>query len=304
LHQVATEGRGGKGCVILFAAGNENAPLDGRKDDVTYYQGFALHPDVIAVGASNSLDLRSDYSNYGAGLTLCAPSSGSPGRGVVTTDRSGSLGYAGGAYTTTFGGTSSATPLAAGLAGLILSVNPDLTAAEVKQIMMRTADKIDEAHGRYENGYSPLYGHGRINAARAVEYASGRGQQLEETLVMERRMSRSIQDFQEAADVLTFPLEVAIEALEVGIDVRHTYVGDLRIVLTAPTGEEAVLHDRSGSGQQDLVRTYRTSGTAGILDRMRGRSARGDWKLTIRDSGAGDQGTLRKWNVGVTYRVG
>lgn len=52
LHECATQGRrNGKGCVILFAAGNENRPLNGTKDGRISRHGFALHPDVIAVGA-------------------------------------------------------------------------------------------------------------------------------------------------------------------------------------------------------------------------------------------------------------
>lgn len=170
IHQAATQGRfNKKGCVILFAAGNESRPLDGVKDGQISHQGFALHPDVIAVAASNSLDKRASYSNFGPEIALCAPSNGSPGRGIVTTDRRGIDGYASGDYTFSFGGTSSATPLAAGLAALILSIKNDLTSAEVKQIMMETADKIDQANGQYVNGHSPWYGHGRINAYQALK---------------------------------------------------------------------------------------------------------------------------------------
>jgi subtilisin family serine protease len=170
IHQAATEGRSNrKGCVILFAAGNETRPLDGVKDGQISHQGFALHPDVIAVAASNSFDKGAWYSNYGPEITICAPSSGYPGRSIVTTDRRGQSGYTSGDYTFSFGGTSSATPLAAGLAALILSANSDLTSSEVREIMMETADKIDEANGQYVNGHSPFYGHGRINAHRALQ---------------------------------------------------------------------------------------------------------------------------------------
>jgi len=125
----------------------------------------------ICVGASNSRDERSSYSNFGPELTLCAPSSGSPGRRILTTDRRGTRGYMAGDYTDSFGGTSSSTPLAAGLAALILTVNSELTAEKVKQIMMETADKIDQANGDYVDGQSPKYGHGRINAYNAVQRA-------------------------------------------------------------------------------------------------------------------------------------
>ena len=170
IRYAATRGRrNGKGCVILFAAGNEDRPLDGTQNGRRSVQGFALHPDVIAVGASDGRDKRSSYCNYGPELTICAPSSGS--RRITTTDRRGIHGYNSSDYTHRFGGTSSATPLAAGLAALILSVNEDLSAAEVRQIMMETADAIDSDGGDYRNGHSPWYGRGRINAHRAVQAA-------------------------------------------------------------------------------------------------------------------------------------
>ncbi len=175
IHKAATQGRrNGKGCVVLFAAGNEDRPLDGKIDGMDSHQGFALHPDVIAVAASNSRDQRSGYSNYGPEIAICAPSddvSFSKGKAILTTDRRGRKGYSiFGDYTYAFGGTSSATPLAAGLAALMLSLNHELTSAEVKKIMMDTADKIDAEYAGYVDGHSPLCGHGRINAHRALAH--------------------------------------------------------------------------------------------------------------------------------------
>jgi len=167
IHKVATEGRDGKGCVILFAAGNETRPLNNFYKGRFSHQGFALHPDVIAVAASNSRDEWAHYSNYGDEIAICAPSSGAGGRGIVTTDRRGIKGYTSDDYRYNFGGTSSATPLAAGLAALILTVNENLTSSEVKRIMMETAEKIGDP-GDYVNGHSQKYGHGRINAKLAV----------------------------------------------------------------------------------------------------------------------------------------
>jgi hypothetical protein len=58
----------------------------------------------------------------------------------------------------------------AGLSALVLSVKPALSGVEVKQVLADTADRIDEEHGKYDkSGRSPLYGHGRVNALRAVE---------------------------------------------------------------------------------------------------------------------------------------
>jgi subtilisin family serine protease len=171
IQKAAAEGRKNKkGCVILFAAGNDNMPLDGMKSGKQWLNGFAVHPNVIAVGASNSRDERAFYSNYGPELAICAPSGGgSKTRGIVTTSGSLGIGHNVDDHTFQFEGTSGSTSLASGLAGLILSINPELTAAEVKLTMTETADKIDMENGRYVNGQSSLYGHGRINAYRAVK---------------------------------------------------------------------------------------------------------------------------------------
>lgn len=69
-----------------------------------------------------------------------------------------------------FGGTSSATPLVAGICALILTANPDLTAKQVKDILQKTADKIGPSW-EYSNGHSTKYGYGRVNADKAVAEA-------------------------------------------------------------------------------------------------------------------------------------
>lgn len=303
IHKAATQGRdNGKGCVILFAAGNENRPLDGEKDGQRSHQGFALHPDVVAVGASNSLDKRSPYSNYGPELTLCAPSSGAPGRRITTTDRRGPSGYESGDYTYQFGGTSSSTPLAAGLAALILSVKPDLTSVEVRETMMNTAEKIDEAGGEYDNGHSPWYGHGRIDATKALAYVSGDGEgQLPQVLSVKHSVDRPIPDQGEIDDVIPFPLDLEPRRFEVSVDIKHTWRGDLRVSLRSPSGTEAVLSDRSGGQEDDLVRTYRSNENPELFEGLLSGSPKGDWRLTVADTASDDVGRLVEWSVSVAY---
>ena len=130
----------------------------------------ARFPEAIAVGASSNFDCRSAYSRFGPELDFVAPSCGGT-LGIVTTDRSGAAGYAPGNYTsasypTCFRGTSSATPLAAGVAGLILSHYPNLTQSSIRQLMQNTADKIGPES--YVGGRNDRYGHGRINALQAL----------------------------------------------------------------------------------------------------------------------------------------
>lgn len=127
----------------------------------------ASHPDTIAVGSSTDFDYRANYSRYGDGLDFVAPSGGGA-QGLYTTDRTDRSGYDAGDYTSSFSGTSASTPLAAGVAALILSTNPVLSASEVRQIMRESCDQI----GRVtydENNWSPYYGYGRINAKKALD---------------------------------------------------------------------------------------------------------------------------------------
>ena len=83
-------------------------------------------------------------------------------------------GYSTAAYCDDFGGTSSATPLVAGCAALVLSANKSLTWDGVRDVLTSTAEKIDRANGRYTRGYSLQYGYGRVNAAAAVDAALAR----------------------------------------------------------------------------------------------------------------------------------
>jgi subtilisin family serine protease len=177
ISRAARKGRNGKGSIILFAAGNDG------KDFLNFY---ATHPDVIAVGATTSQDVHARYSNKGRELSVVAPSNGdwpiiaarawwdqgNSRRG------SGNFKYwadgrSRGNHYKHFGGTSSSTPLVAGICALMLSVNPDLTAREVKEILQKTADKVGHAW-EYNNGHSDKYGYGRVNADRAVAEAMRR----------------------------------------------------------------------------------------------------------------------------------
>lgn len=175
IAKAAREGRNGKGCVILFAAGNEN--LD-------YLNFYAAHPDVIAVGASTSQDEHASYSNRGREISVCAPSNGDGQWPIIAARAWWDTGLSGetgeykfwrdgrsrGDLYKHFGGTSSATPLVAGICALMLSANPDLKAKEVKEILQSTADKIGQPW-EYQNGHSIKYGYGRVNADKAVAEA-------------------------------------------------------------------------------------------------------------------------------------
>jgi subtilisin family serine protease len=155
--------------VVVFAAGNENRDIDDAQGRSV--NGFAIHPNVIAVAASTSRDERSDYSNFGKAISVCAPSDGAGGHGVLTTDVTGDRGYNQTDYAYDFGGTSSACPLVAGIAALVLTVAPSLRAEEVKDLLQRTARRIGVASDFDANGHSKQFGFGVVNAVDAVKNA-------------------------------------------------------------------------------------------------------------------------------------
>lgn len=167
IHHAATKGRNGKGCIILYAAGNEG------KQYVNYY---AQHPDVISVAASTSQDTHAFYSNLGFENTVCAPSNGDWPVVAPKASWKSANWYDGrslGSEYSHFGGTSCSTPLVAGVCALMLTANPELTAKEVKQILIQTADKVGHPTD-YANGHSRRYGFGRVNADKAVAEAMRR----------------------------------------------------------------------------------------------------------------------------------
>ena len=180
---IATTGRDGLGTIILFAAGNGGESIE--------TDGYASNPNVFAIGATKADGLRASYSDFGNSLDFMASScdtdsSGGDGwaggsyiDGIWTTDNMGGGGYnagnvndgdALGNYTNSFGGTSSACPLAAGITGLVLTANPSLTKDQVYEIYKETSDK--NGLDAYDaNGFNMNYGYGRINACKAVKRA-------------------------------------------------------------------------------------------------------------------------------------
>jgi subtilisin family serine protease len=154
-------GRGGKGAVVLFAAGNDNLST------VSYPASLS---NVIAVGASNLCDQRKtptfdicngneDFwgSNYGSALDVSAP-----GVWLDSTDIQGAAGYTSGNYNLFFNGTSGATPIVSGVVGLMLSVNPNLNADWVQTMLQSSVDDVNGG------GWDSSMGYGRVNATRAV----------------------------------------------------------------------------------------------------------------------------------------
>src|SRR5579883_751133 len=161
--------------LFVIASGNENKnSLDSPADLAKKYN------NVIAVGASwgntdyygnpTTPGTRISYSNwwgsnYGDGLTLTAPSEYVSTTATRTTSSSQFNFSYGGDYGSLFNGTSAAVPNVTGVASLIWSVDPNLTATQVKSVLTSTAYDLGAS------GYDTVYGYGLINADTAVRRA-------------------------------------------------------------------------------------------------------------------------------------
>ena len=160
INSALTLGRNGKGCVFVAASGNYGEAYNNVSCPARY-------SGVIAVGAVKKDGTIWPYSQGGNNLDVVAPSGliwlfGD----VVTTDRMAPKGYNPNSnYTTTFGGTSAACPQVAGVAALMLSVNPNLTNSQVTSILQSTASDLGST------GFDTTYGYGLVDAFRAVCHA-------------------------------------------------------------------------------------------------------------------------------------
>ena len=128
---------------------NHGAVVIAAADNCGCLDSTPENPYIISVSATDSADNFASFSSYGSFVDLSAP-----GVSIYTTTRGG--GYA------SASGTSLSSPIAAGVAALVMSANPALTPAQVESILETTADDRGTA------GYDIYYGYGRVNAYNAV----------------------------------------------------------------------------------------------------------------------------------------
>ena len=289
-----TTGRGGKGSIWMWAAGN-----GGDVQDNSNYDGYANSIYTLSIAALNDTGTRSAYSEPGANVLVCAPSNDNVGshRGITTTTTNSG-------YTHTFGGTSSATPLAAGVVALVLQSNPNLGWRDVKEILLRSATKINPTHtGWMNNGAGfPVnhdYGAGLINAQAAVNMAAGWTNLGPQTTHQSAQtgLTVPIPDNTTTGVTRTFSIpgtvSMRVEHVTVHVSATHGRRGDMSITLTSPSGTPSqlfVAHNRDSNLDMDW--TFSSI-------RHWGESAAGNWTVAVSDRATGTAGTL----TGVTLTL-
>jgi subtilisin family serine protease len=340
-----TGGRRGKGLVIVFAAGNDNAPTylpsANNNNGVTFrgpsgvnlqipagnnvFSQFPTIPGVITVAASSSKKRKSGYSNWGPHISVCAPSSNSqnlPGKGQVAASNRDGHGEPAGAtspiggpnYTEEFGGTSGAAPIVSGTAALILSVNNELTAAQVKSIIESTASQDlivspnditanhqGEFNGQFVNGKSSFFGAGKLDAAAAVRRAKALAGTVPSTPVLTSitEISAPAMPVSQTPGGVFDTIQIggtprSLRSIRVSVEIDHQNWGDLEILIISPERRTARLHNRSA-----IPRSVFDNGNVPDLTILVANEAEltGAWLLWVIDHGSGSQGTLRSWSI-------
>ncbi|MCW5941137.1 MAG: proprotein convertase P-domain-containing protein [Fimbriimonadaceae bacterium] len=114
---------------------------------------------------------------------------------------------------------------------------------------------------------------------------------------------QSVTDFTTTESNMVVTQTGTVKAVVVGVDITHTYRGDLRVWLVHPDGTAVMLKEANGNDNaQNLVTTYPTSTTpVESLDAFIGKPLNGTWKLRVYDNFSGDSGTINSWNLSVTY---
>ena len=371
--RAAIESGGEAGILFIAASGNAG----GNADSAPMYPAAYDLDVIVSVASTDRNDNMSGFSNYG----VTSVDLGAPGSDILSTVPGN--GYA------TYSGTSMASPHVAGAAALLWSVNPDLTADEMKTILMESGDSLVALEGKTVSGK-------RLNLANAMVEAdptpsfklslSPRNQQITagdaaqytlnignvadwmgdvalsvdvtpalsgvslsattaqpgQALTLDVVTSAStawgsyqftvtgtdiatgelvksvnaglnvqpqgLQDYPYNNDtpvaipdndptgissVINVAQEGTVFGTNVGVNITHTWQGDLLVTLRSPQGTDHILHNRTGGSADDLVQSWQ-------IDSFDGETMQGDWTLFVSDNAGADTGTLNNWNLVLT----
>ncbi|MGO4633387.1 S8 family serine peptidase [Streptomyces sp. 2RAF24] len=288
----------GKGSLQVAAAGNSNYDLANKTTDsespndstpVTRTITNACIdiptelPGVVTVAAQASGGAKASYSNFGNGVIDVAAPGGDGATQVYSTLPGGKYGN--------MSGTSMASPHVTGVAALIASANPTYTPADIRAALATQAnDKACPSDTRCQgttakNGF---FGEGAVDALKAVGGSTTppTGPYFENlndvTIVDNATVESSI--------AVTGVTGNAPATLKVGVDIKHTYRGDLVLTLVAPDGTVYPLEDFANSDSaDDVLKTYTVNASSEV--------ANGTWKLRVQDIASQDTGRVDAWNL-------
>tara|TARA_R110000751_G_scaffold192931_2_gene298485 strand:+ start:177 stop:2735 length:2559 start_codon:yes stop_codon:yes gene_type:complete len=355
---------------ILFVAAAGNSGSD--NDASPSYPASYDHDSILAVAGTNHTDAMYTSSQYG----LTSVDIAAPARNVLST-------VPGGGYSS-FTGTSMATPHVAGAAALVLSVNPELSTVELKELLMNSGDANPATEGKTVSGkrlniYNALLdadptpgftlkatpNSSTIEAGETAIYSFDIGSVAEwdgeVNLTLVGSLAGATLSTDTAAPGATFELmvpttsetqwgeydftvtatsdelvktasvslmvnpeglneftytneevinipdndatgitsvinvadDLTVFASDIYVNISHTWIGDLTVMLTSPAGTSATLHNATGGNAVDIDQTFSSSA-------FNGEVATGDWTLSVADNAGSDTGSLNNWAITIT----
>ncbi|MGW4893529.1 S8 family peptidase [Kitasatospora sp. NPDC004240] len=286
----------GKGSLQIAAAGNSNYDLANKTTDTTSPNDSTPVtrtitnacidiptelPGVVTVAAMGSGNVKASYSNFGRSVIDVAAPGGDGASGVYSTLPGGKYGNK--------NGTSMATPHVVGVAALMLSVNPSLTPADLRARLASDANDVacpSDSRCTGTTANNAFFGEGQVDALKAVGGTPPPGKYFENLTDVTINDNATV----ESAITVSGVTGNAPATLKVGVDIKHTYRGDLVISLVAPDGTVRVLEDFTDSdGTDNVAKTYTVNASSSV--------ANGTWKLRVRDIASADTGRIDAWNL-------
>lgn len=303
-ERAAMEDSAASGTIHTRSAGNARGgnPEDSNRHEVRN------SPWTIAVTALGSNGRFASYSSYGAHVICTTPSSSSGFLGLLTTDRAGSNGYNGSNsfpdenYTTGFGGTSGAAPIAAGVFALMKQVNPSADVRFARHLVARTARVVDATDGSQTSDggwktnaagfkFNPNYGFGLLDAD-ALTQAAAAWKRVTPSVSQSAgtiNVAASIPDGVAAGITRTWTVANPglVEAVMIRLNVTHTYRGDIQAFITSPSGtRHRIINSAPGDSANNFNMRFSANG-------FWGEQAQGTWSIQLIDTEISELGT---WN--------
>ncbi|CAM5361577.1 S8 family peptidase [Streptomyces avidinii] len=283
----------GKGSLQVAAAGNSNIDLANKTTDtespndstpVTRTITNACLdiptelPGVVTVSAMGTT-AKASYSNYGLNVVdVTAP--GGDTTGIYSTLPGGKYG--------SMSGTSMASPHVAGVAALLASTNPGITPAQLRDKLATQANDVacpSDSRCKGTTAKNGFFGEGQVDALKAVGSTPPPGKYFENAGDFAIGDNSTVES----------PITVggvtgnAPATLKVGVNIVHTYIGDLKVDLIAPDGTVYTVHNRAGGSADNINQVYTVNASSEV--------ANGTWKLRVNDNAGGDTGRIDSWNL-------
>ncbi|MFZ3495259.1 S8 family serine peptidase [Streptomyces sp. 5.8] len=282
-----------KGSLQVAAAGNENYDLANKTTDsaspndstptTRTITNACLDiptelPGVVTVAANGTGTTKASFSNFGQGVIDVA----APGSSVYST-------VPGGGYSS-MSGTSMASPHVAGVAALIASANPTFTPAQIRTALGTQANDVacpSDSRCKGTTANNGFFGEGQVDALKAV----GGSTPPPTGKYFENLTDVTVPDNTTVNSAITVSGVTgnAPTTLKVGVDIKHTYIGDLKVDLVAPDGSVYVLHNRTGGSADNIVQTFTVNASSEV--------ANGVWTLRVNDNASQDTGKIDAWNL-------